>query len=48
LEQEVDHEFMEPVDGPLALALLLEVDDAELCESTEFLVYILNVSIDDA
>lgn len=45
VEWKIDYEFVEPDNRALALAVLFEEDDSQLCKPTEFLVNVLYVPI---
>jgi hypothetical protein len=47
IKREVNDEFVEPDDRALALPILLEEDDSQSGKSTEFLMDVLYVSVDD-
>ena len=47
IEWEGDHEFIEPDDRALALALFFKEDDSQLGKPTEFLVDVLYVSVNN-
>ena len=47
IKREIDHEFIEPDNRSLALAVFFEEDDAQLGEPTEFLVDVLHVPVNN-